>query len=102
MDGLLKLLGIVKRDNVSFGVEQVSFSVAFENLAKHPAVTMSVAKLHVLQLCIESGGAGLGEKSEFRPQAAQAGSFRIPFELRLFFIKLGRVLLLRIHLVAIA
>ncbi len=32
------------------GVEQVAFAIAFEDFAKHPAVTVKIAKLRILQL----------------------------------------------------
>ena len=48
VDGFLELVGIVRCDQIVFGVKQVSFSIAFEDFAKHPAMTVKIAKLRVL------------------------------------------------------
>src|SRR5688572_19973443 len=68
MDALLKLVRIIKRDNVALCVQKVTFSITLEDFAKHPAVAMKVGKLYVLQFCIESRGAGLHQEAQFRPE----------------------------------
>ena len=79
---------------IALRVEQVPFAISFEDFAKHPAVTVRVAKLRVLQQALNSGVPVCVRKSKFGPQAAQAGGFRIAIELFLFFV-LRRIVLLR-------
>ena len=64
-----------------FGVEQIALAIAFEDFAKHPAVTVKVCKLRVAQQRVECRRAGVFQEIEVGPQAAQAGAFRIAIKL---------------------
>ena len=97
MHRLAELRRIVRRDDVAVGVEQVSLAIAFEDFAKHPAVTVKVCKLRVAQQRVERRRAGVFQKIEVGPQAAQAGAFRIAIE-SLLFVLTRIVLLRRVHL----
>jgi hypothetical protein len=74
-------------------VQQVSFAIAFEDFAKHPAVTVKIGKLRVRKQRVECRRAGVFQKIEVGPQAAQARAFRIAIEFLLLFI-LTRIVLL--------
>src|SRR5712691_9533016 len=50
---LLESIRIVGRNDRVLGIQQVAFSIAFENLAKHPAVTVRICELRPLELAVE-------------------------------------------------
>ena len=70
MNRLLELVSIIRRNDVSLRVKQIAFSISFEDFAKHPAVTMKVAKLSILQLAVEFWCPGLSQKVQVRPVPA--------------------------------
>src|SRR5258708_38456847 len=77
MDRFLKSIRIVRRNHRVLRVEQVPFPISLEDLAKDPAVPVRVGELGALELLVEFRRAGLLQKVRFRPQTAQARSFRI-------------------------
>src|SRR6266446_277331 len=101
MDCFRESIRIVRRDDRVLRVQQVPFAIAFEDLSKHPAVTVKVRELSSSELAVEFRSAGLVKKIEFRPQATQARRFGIAIKLSLLFALRRIVLLRRIHLVAV-
>src|SRR5207244_12122058 len=81
-------------------VEQVAFAIAFEDFAKHPAVTVRIAKLDVLQLAIEFRRARRLQEIQLRPESSQTRAFGILVELATLFLLCRIMLLLGVHLVA--
>ncbi len=104
MHRLAELQRIVRRDDVALRVKQISFAVAFEHFAEHPAVTVKVSKLCVAQQRVETTGrhACVFQKIEVGPQAAQARAFRIAIEFLLLLVLTGIMLRRRIHHLAVA
>src|ERR1051326_2865958 len=80
MHRLAELRRIVRRDYVAIRVQQVSLAIAFEDFAKHPAMTVKVCKLRVAQQRIKRGRAGVFQKIEVGPQATQTRALRVAIE----------------------
>src|SRR5258706_13504078 len=102
MNRFLEAIRIVRRDNGVLRVEQIPFPISFEDLPKDPAVPMKVSKLRTLKLIVELLRTGLLQKIRFRPQTAQAGTFRIAVEFCLLFSRRGIALLRRVHFLAVS
>ena len=68
VDRLLELLGVLRRDHVVGGVEQVALAVALVDGAEIPAMAVVIGELRVLQVGIE--GADLAQEGRIRPIAA--------------------------------
>src|SRR5205085_7586742 len=101
MDRFSESIRIVRRYYCVPAVEQIPFSIAFEDLAKDPAVPVRIRELRSLQLGIEFRSAGLVEKFLLGPEPAQARRLGIPIELLLLFRLRWIVLLSGIHLVTV-
>jgi hypothetical protein len=71
MDGLFKFLWIVKRYELSVGIQEIPFSIAFVHGAEHPSVSVKIRELRLLEPRIEVGHIRqefrIGPKSE-RPR----------------------------------
>ena len=52
MDSFHELLGIVIRNDLVFGIQEITLPIMFENCPKDPAVAVVVSKLRVLELWI--------------------------------------------------
>ena len=76
---LAELLGIVGRDDVAVGVEQIALAVALEDGAEVPAMAVIVGELGVLRLRVDLV-VDVAEEVEIAPQAARRGAFRIAVE----------------------
>src|SRR5690349_19114221 len=83
---LAELLAVVRRDDVALRVKQVAFAIAFEDLAKQPAMPVKVCKLRVAQERVERGRAGVFQEIQVGPQTTQTRGFRIAIELLLLFV----------------
>ena len=101
MHSLPEAIRIVRRDDCIPGVEQVPFTISFEDFAKHPAMSVKVCELRALELAVEFRHAALIQKIWLRPKTAQAGRLRIAIQFLLLFSLRRIVLLRRIHLVAV-
>src|SRR5690606_39391421 len=88
---LAPFLGVVGRNQVTFGVEQVAFAVALEHRAEVPAVAVVVGELGVLELRIEV--VDVAQEVEIGPLAARRRAFGVAVEHRAHFGG-GRVFLL--------
>src|SRR5205085_12247503 len=69
---LSESIRIVRRNYCVPGVQQIPFSIAFEDLAENPTMSVRVRELRTFQLGIEFRHAGLVKKFLFRPKPAQA------------------------------
>jgi len=47
VDGLLKLVRVVSRDDAVGGVQQIAFAVLFIDVFEHPAMAVRIGTLHV-------------------------------------------------------
>src|SRR5947207_14464200 len=72
MDRFSESIRIVRRNHGALCVEQIPFSIAFEDLAKDPAVSVRIRELRSLQLGLEFRRAGLVKKFLLGPEPAQA------------------------------
>jgi len=81
MDRFSESIRIVRRNYCVPCVEQVPFSIAFEDLAKDPAVSVRICELRSFQLGIEFRRAGLIKKFLLGPEPAQARCLGIAIEL---------------------
>src|SRR2546429_9698926 len=97
MNRLTKLHGIIGPDEIPLRVEKISFPIALENFPKHPAVTMKVAKLCVLQSGVEFLGSSFCQELKFRPETTHARCFGITIQLFAFFILRWIMLAIWIH-----
>src|ERR1700745_3252008 len=64
MNRFFELRRIIRRDDVSLRIEQVSFAIAFEDFPKQPAMPVKVCKLRVAQQCVERLSAGVFQEIE--------------------------------------
>ena len=70
MHGLIKFGGVVRRDDLAIGIEQIALTVFLINVLKDPSVAVRIGKLHVFQLGVEIGRAGFLKKDRIGPKPA--------------------------------
>ena len=58
MNRLSEFVGICRRNDLIFGVEQIAFTIFLVDLLKHPTVPVCIGELDSLQLLIKKIGAG--------------------------------------------
>src|SRR5437764_10737279 len=75
--GLLEFFWIIGRDHAAVLVEQVAFSISFEDGPEYPSVTVKIAELSILEFAVELGGADFFQEFEIRPQASRCRPLRI-------------------------